>query len=199
MVAGVLALGLALIWALLTWNPVDRSQESETTATATEPAPSAPVVQPAAPAASPSQPLAHAPEPPASAPTPAADPAQNPEDSAWPVPESSGPVAELKRVFEGEPRASSAVAAESAIHTGFVGPAVKPALLESVLCHTSVCRVRMRWTKDRALGFMAGLMHVITDPVEGVQFEQNLAIDQASEPNAAGERTIDVYLKLQAQ
>jgi len=112
------------------------------------------------------------------------------------VPEASGPIAEYKQAFESEPRASNAIDAESAIHTGFVGPAVQPGLVDSILCRTSVCRVRMRWTKERAFGFMAGLMHVITDPVEGVAFEQQMAIDQPTDPNAAGERTIDVFLKL---
>jgi hypothetical protein len=197
MVAGVLALGLALIWALLSWDPVDRSPETQTTvATAPEPAPAptGPVVQPAAP----TKPLAQAPEPPAAAPKPASDPTPSQDESTWPIPESSGPLEELKRAFDQEPRASSAVAAEAAIHTGFEGPAVKPGLLESVLCRTTVCRVRMRWTRDRALGFMAGLMYVVTDPVDGLRFDQNLAIDHPAEPNAAGERTIDVYIKLHA-
>jgi hypothetical protein len=199
MVAAVVVVGLVLIWSLVSWEPIGRREETDV-AEAPAPAPAAAdkgePVAPDAPQAAPT-PAPAVPAPAAEAPRTPADKDPNNDVSAWPVPEMSGPVAEFKSQFEAEPTDSNAIAAESAIQTGFAGPAVHPALLDSVLCHTLVCRIRMRWTHERGIGFMAGLMHVVTDPLDNLQFESNLAIDQPMEPNAAGERSVDVYVRLQ--
>jgi hypothetical protein len=205
-VAAVVVVGLVLIWSLVSWQPIDSGQEADSQLPVADPAPTEPnPFEPAAPTPPKAAPVpAPDPAPAPAAPAPTAETPTVPETATsngtapWPVPEKGGPVAEYKNQFEGEPIDSHAVAAESAIQTGFAGPAVHPALLESVLCHTLVCRVRMRWTQERAVGFMGGLMHVVTDPLDNVQFENNLAIDQPQEPNAAGERTVDVYLRMKA-
>lgn len=196
MVAAVVVVGLILIWSLLRWDPVDKPEEaeSEPPPPAAEPALAANRVEPVEPAASPDEPA------PAPAPTPAPEPPPVKDNAnnaaAWPVPEMGGPIHEYKNQFESEPTDSNAVAAESAIHTGFSGQALSSGLLDSVLCHTLVCRVRMRWTQERAVHFMGGLMHVVTDPADNVEFENTLAIDQPQDPNAAGERMVDVYVRL---
>ena len=203
MVAAVVLLGLVLIWSLLSWEPsVDRPEQVETPqppateptlAAADKPEPAAPAAE-AAPAKAP---VPTAP-PPAAEPTKPGDKPADPETAPWPVPQMGRPVADFTSQFESEPTDSKAVAAESAIQTGFAGPSVHPALLDSVLCHTLVCRIRMRWTQERAVGFMGGLMHVVTDPLDNVQFDGQVAIDQPLEPNAAGERMVDAYVRLKA-
>ena len=195
-VVGVVCGGLALIWMLLSWQPVDRHVDDSVQAVADpEPIPT----QPTAPSEEPEPQLAALilPQPAAPAAKPE-EPAPDDGTAQWPVPSASGPYAELKQAFESEPRDSNIIGAESAIQTGLSGRAVHPSLVDEVLCHSTVCRVRMRWTKERAYGCWAGLMHIVTDPVDGAQFEHNMGIDQPSDPNAVGERMVDVYLKLRS-
>jgi hypothetical protein len=116
-----------------------------------------------------------------------------------PAPERSGPVDELKKRFTSEPRASASARVESAIEAHFRRPEVPAGLLESVLCRTTVCRVKTRWSPERAQGFLSATMLLVTEPAgDQAGFDPNVGISPEADPAPDGSRAIDVYVLLSA-
>lgn len=152
----------------------------------------------------PQPPAASAPEPPAdpeadeprALPAPAPAPAAPPEQVAskspfghMPAPEPDGPLDELRGRFESESRASSAHVMESLAKRAFENPNVDPGLFESVLCHQTVCRIRMRWTSDRMISYIAALTILHTE------FGPEHAVSPAKADDADGTRALEVYVR----
>lgn len=194
------SVGVALVWWVVALDPgVPPDAEPPAAPTPSE-APVAPTAAPSPAAAEPSKPPA---APPAAANTeatakPSAEPQASP-DIEIPVPVRSGPVDELKRVFDGEPRASDGARFEAAIEAQFRKPEVRSGLLKSVICRTTVCRVETRWSPERAEGFMGSLMHLVSAPSDAQPlFDSTLAISPEADIGPDGSRGIDVYLKLAA-
>lgn len=206
-IAVALATTAALLWLVTSMKTGgDRPRTSDPTDDA-EPAAAAPVAE--APEAE-QQPAPAEPPDPAlpSTPAPAAAPGEQPEPAAeeqptpppttpLPPPEKTGPVDELKARFTSEPRDSSAGTFEKRIEAAFKSKDVPAALFKSVLCRQTVCRVETRWTPDRAIGFMSGFTRLLMIPPGSQQprlFDSNLAISPEGDPDASGERPVDVYI-----
>lgn len=212
-----LPLAVVAVWLALTWEPVVRRPPEEhdsSEAAALDPAPAA--QQPEAAQEPAVEPPPRPSAPPASQTETALEPAAEPaevkssmrleliEDQPidmdhLPPPRSSGPVAQLQHDFEGAARDSSSGALESTIEGAFETPEVPAGLLDSVVCHGAVCRVRTRWTPQRAGGFMfaitaLGTMHAGEEQTS-LMFERNYGIGEASERNTNGERYLDVYVR----
>jgi hypothetical protein len=197
-IVAVVALGAGLMWFALAQSnsgqpsPVENASDTPSSAAA---APAAP--QPAEP----EQAAAPEPEAPQTAVTPSAQPASPIEQPAVPdpsgpqVPQRSGPVDALAQAFASEPRASSAVQVEAAIQAAFRRAEVPPALLKSVLCRSTVCKVETRWTPDRAQGFMLAFMQLVMQPQEQHAFDHELGVSPEGEPDADGSRAVTVYVK----
>lgn len=201
----VIVLTAALLWIVTAWNTRDqgdhRSDEAEAELPpSADPDPGAPAarapaaVEPGAAPAAPAAPEAPAPAAPA---TPEPEPEPAPPVANLPPPEKSGPVDELKAAFASEPRDSAASEFEKRIEVAFKSTDVPVALLKSVLCHKTVCRVETRWNPERAIGFMAAFTRLMMGP-DGRptgQFDSSLAISPEGEPDAQGTRAVDVYIK----
>jgi hypothetical protein len=111
------------------------------------------------------------------------------------APQRSGPVDALQQAFASEPRASSAVSAESAIEASFRRAEVPRTLLKSVLCRSTVCKVETRWSPERASGFMVAFMQLVVQPQEQHTFDHELGVAPEGEPDADGSRAVTVYVK----
>lgn len=190
--------GAVLVWIALTWNPTQRIEPTPA------PAPIAPAAAPpSAPAAAappPANPGEAKPAPanpqPATAQPAAPEQAPTPAPNGLEAPQRSGPVDEYKQLFASEPRASTANDMESRIEGPFRRPEVLPGLFKSVMCRTTICRIETRWSQDRAAGFLAALMRVVTDrSAEQGVMNQGVAISPEGEAGPDGSRVIDVYLK----
>ena len=98
-------------------------------------------------------------------------------------------------------RDASSGSLESTVETAFRVPQVPKDLLGSVVCHGTVCRAHMRWTRERAGGFMLAMMSLTSKPPDQPgdppPFSHNFAIGEAAERNSNGERELDVYLRKQ--
>jgi hypothetical protein len=194
-IVAVVALGAALMWlAAAHFNRGRPRRTEDGPDTSSSPATDAVVIGPAEPA----QPAAAEPQAPAAA-TPSTQPAspiEQPTPAGPRAPERSGPIGGLEQSFASEPRASSAVGVESAIDAVFRRPEVPRALLKSVMCRSTVCKIETRWSPERAAGFMVALMQLVTQS-QGEQrvFDHELGIAPEGEPDADGSRAIVVYLK----
>ena len=174
-VAGAAAAGL---WLLVTVDPYgDRppapagASPMPAGAAADEPAEPEPAPVAAAPVAA----VPKAPEPAA----PAQQEAPKPTLAKLPPPEKTGPVDALKARFDAEPRESAARTIEKQIEAAFDSTDVPVGLLENVICHSTVCRVRARWRPDRAIGFMSAftrLLMVLPGGSVPRTFDSNLGI-----------------------
>jgi hypothetical protein len=216
-----LPLAVVCIWLLLTWEPVSRHTEDdiagetapsvklETPPTPAAEPPSAPVVT--APSAAPSPPQPDEP-PPTEPEAPLADepssmklemiPDQHVDPQDLPPPRMSGPIRELQEQFESAARDSGSSALESTVESAFKIPTVPEGLLDSVVCHGEICRIRARWTPQRAGGFMYAITELATksaDP-EGKTplFARNYGFGEPAERNSNGERVLEVYIRKQS-
>jgi hypothetical protein len=197
-IVAVVALGAALMWFAAAQSnsgqlgPVETGPETPSSAATTpvarepaepepaaEPEPEAPGT-PAAPSAQPASPSEQPTQPAPSGPT---------------APQRSGPVDALQQAFASEPRASSAVSAESAIEASFRRAEVPRTLLKSVLCRSTVCKVETRWSPERASGFMVAFMQLVVQPQEQHTFDHDLGVAPEGEPDADGSRAVTVYVK----
>lgn len=143
-------------------------------------------------------------EPPAAAASPvAAEPARHiareeaPPKGQLPAPEKSGPVDELAARFASDPRDAAAGTFEREIEAAFKSDDVPAALLQSVTCRSTVCKVETRWTHERAIGFMSAftrLLMLAPDSVEPRLFDTNLGISPQGDADANGIRAVDVYI-----
>lgn len=214
LVVGVVA-AVACLWLILSWEPVAR-EEPHDTASSEPVAASDSVPQPAAAATKPEQPTQPAAPEPEPAPDEPAEPADPPaaeplfkleqavpekvDDMAHlPPPSASGPLAELQKEFEGAARDTDSARVESLIAEAFKLQHVPPELLESAVCQGGICRVRTRWTPERAGGFMVAVttlaVKVPGDGQDTLMFDRNIAVGPASDRNSNGERSIEVYLR----
>jgi type IV secretory pathway VirB10-like protein len=220
---GVVA-GVVCLWLMLTWEPVSQDEPVDAAPAADQDPPS---LAPVAPPTAALKAVPPTPDPPKQAPAPSEEPAHDPapeqdpttpksnfvlekipdqqvDMANLPPPSASGPREALQKEFESAARDSSSSELEKTIEEGFKMDHVAPELLEAVVCHGSVCRVRTRWTPERAGGFTIAMtklaVKVVGDPGSDPLFERNFAVGQASERNSNGERTLDVYFrKNQAQ
>lgn len=217
---GLLA-GAVGLWILLSWDPVAPEEPDNDAVTELDESPAEPTPSPSsAPAPAqgpaPAPQLAEAPkhdpeptEPPAEEEAPSAAPSgiklvqasrEELDRAHLPPPSASGPLQELQKEFESGARDGSSAALESRIEEAFKLQGVAPELLESAVCHGDTCRVRTRWTPERAGGFTVAMTSLAINliPQEGQEqpaFERNFAIGEAGERNSNGERSIDVYIR----
>jgi hypothetical protein len=189
--------GLALLlWVAALWNTGDATsepQDSPSVETPPAPEPRSAPPPPAAPAPEPppAEPEAEAP---AAAPVvPAAAPREEEASKSpfghMPAPEPDGPLDELRGQFESEPRSSSAHELEALAKGAFDNPNVDPRMFEEVLCRQTVCRIRMRWTSDRMISYMAALTILRTE------FAPVHAVSPATRDDADGTRALEVYVR----
>jgi len=214
---GLLA-GAIGLWLLLSWDPVAREELADEAATPIEPAPSPePAPPPAAPPVEqPQQAEApkHEPEPAPAPEEPAADAPVGDTPSGiklvqasreeldranLPPPSANGPLEALKKAFESSARDASSAELEAKIQEVFKLEHVPPELLESAVCQGDTCRVRTRWTSQRAGGFTLALTKLAIKMVakEGEEpiFDSSFAVGEAGERNSNGERSIEVYVR----
>ena len=217
---GLLA-GAVGLWILLSWDPVAREELEATPEPTPEPAATPAAAPPLAPQPQPQpQPQlaeapAHDPEPAAQEPAeeaPAGDPPgiklvqasrEELDKANLPPPSASGPLQELQKEFEGAARDASSSALEARIGEAFKLQGVAPELLESAVCHGETCRIRARWTPERAGGFTVAVTSLAVNmvPKEGAEqppFDRNFAVGPAGDRNSNGERTIDIYVRKRA-
>jgi hypothetical protein len=199
----VLLAGAAIVAGIVMWRvvlaPSFETEEALPAEPSAAPAPEPPrepgpvanqAAQPSAPEAQ--EKTAENPAAPESPPQAAAEPQLPSEDRVpIPPPQASGPVAELKQAFAKEPRDSAAQLPESRIQGEFRKSDISPALLKSVLCRKSVCKVETLWSPERAESFMAAFMRLSTE------FSSDfgpIALEPHSAADERQERQIDVYL-----
>ena len=219
---GLLA-GAVGLWILLSWDPVAREElDDATTQPEPEPAPAAPPAAAPTPPQQPQPQLAeapkHEPEPAPQEPqeqteeAPAGDPPgiklvqaskEELDRANLPPPSASGPLEALQKEFESAARDASSSALEGKIGEAVQLQGVAPELLESAVCHGETCRVRARWTPERAGGFTVAVTSLAVNMVpkdgdEQPAFERNFAVGPAGERNSNGERSIDVYVRKRA-
>jgi hypothetical protein len=120
-----------------------------------------------------------------------------------PPPSASGPLQDLQKEFESAARDASSAQLEKTVEEAFRLQHVPPELLESAVCHGSTCRVRTRWTPERAGGFTVAITTLAVklegEEGSGPMFDRNFAVGQASDRNSNGERSIDVYFHKRAK
>lgn len=194
----VLVLVALILLVIVRRDPADLELE-EPVSEASVPSPGSPTAEPASaertqpieaaePAANPSRPASQQTPtttmaPPTEAP---AQPTAQPEAPQEP-PRASGPIEEMKGRLKSDRRDARAHEYEELIRRSFREKDIPEGLLESALCKQSVCRVSLRWSPDRHMGTMAGLMRLIPS------FAEQVAFDPAATANRTGETELDVY------
>jgi hypothetical protein len=133
-----------------------------------------------------------APPPMAAAPNGAGKP-NHATDAQVARPQADGPIAELKASFAKEPRDSAAASVETTVESVFRQPGMPAQLFQHVLCRQTICKLELRWAKDRSAGYMAGMMRTFGS------MGQEIAIEPLGVPDQAGEQAIDVYVQRRAQ
>jgi pyruvate/2-oxoglutarate dehydrogenase complex dihydrolipoamide acyltransferase (E2) component len=182
----------ALLWLVTEW-PAARDEVSAPVAVDV-PAPAAPAPPPPPAAESPTPTAVAAPEPAAEEPAEPAAAAPPAQVRALPelIPGDQGPVAEYRKLFESEPRDSSANQIESDLRAAFPASDGAPDLIKSVLCRQTLCRIEMRWSQDRARAYIVGfsrLQKKIQIPV---------ALSPVGAKNPDGGQLVEVYMKLKS-
>jgi hypothetical protein len=193
----VIAAGAAL-WLIMAWPsaPAAETRAGESAAgAAAEPV----MLAPPPTAAGQHQAGSEALPPPRTAPAPAAPAAPAPVASSHELPEliqgDQGPVAEYRRIFESEPRSSSAGELEDQIRSAFPASDGAPDMFKSVLCRQTICRIEMRWSQDRRKAWMVGLSRLGRYPYKNAGFQTPLALSPLDPPNKQGTRLVEVYMK----
>jgi hypothetical protein len=129
----------------------------------------------------------HEPSPAASAPA-QAQPTQPEREQQLLVPRQ-GPVAELERKFEAESRPSAARELEATIETTFRRPPLDPQLLHAVTCRQSICKLELRWSKERMDDYMIAITQLLPS------FEDAVGVSPAADQPEDGQFDVTVYLQ----
>jgi hypothetical protein len=197
LLAKLAALGAVLlaIWWLAVSSPEDPTEAEDFAAAGAPAAPSAP--EPAqAPAAHTQPPKAEEAAGPPGEPAAAdpAAPAPTP-DRAKPtvnavLPQRQGPVDELSNTFASESRGEGSAPEEARVKEAFVDPQIPKALLHSVECRRSVCRLELRWSPERDPGYVLGLTKAVGS------FSSPLGVEDPGPADAQGQRPLTVYFGL---
>jgi len=198
-VAGAVLMAGGLLWLVAIW-PVPNTPAAQP---ASSPAPSQPaagtasaphVAVPPPPAAEPEAEAAEAParpKEPSEAPQDKAEPAHT--ETATPMPElfgeAQGPLEEYRQRFESEPRDSAAHDAEQSVRSAFEPEQANYALLRSVLCRQSICRVELRWTPEVLGNYIAAMGRMTTD------FDASFAATAQGAPAGDHSRPVELFLK----
>lgn len=199
LLAKLAALGAALlaIWWLAVSSPETPSEAedfaaagSTSAAPPTAPAPSAAALPeqhsaegPAEPASEPAAPAA------TDTPTPTAPDRPKPTVGAV-LPQRQGPVDELSKTFASESRGEGSAPEEARVKEAFVDSQIAKALLHSVECRRSVCRVELRWSPERDPGYVLGLTKAVGS------FSAPLGVEDPGPADAQGQRPLIVYFGL---
>lgn len=186
-----LAAVLLAIWWLAVSTPEDPS-EAEEFAAAGAPSAAPEPVQTQAARVEPPDPKEPA-EPPsapavADAPLPAQD-RPKPAINAV-LPQRQGPVDELSKTFASESRGEGSAPEEARVKEAFVDPQISKALLHSVECRRSVCRLELRWSPERDPGYVLGLTKAIGS------FSAPLGVEAPGPADEQGQRPLTVYFGL---
>jgi len=195
LLAKLAAIGAALlaIWWLAVSSP-EAPVEGEDFAAAGAPAsPSSPEPTQAVPSQLPTQDRPA--EPPAQ--PAAADPVAAPAAPDRPkpainavLPQRQGPVDELSKTFASESRGEGSAPDEARVKEAFVDPQIAKALLHSVECRRSVCRLELRWSPERDPGYVLGLTKAVGS------FSAPLGVEEPGPADAQGQRPLVVYFGL---
>jgi hypothetical protein len=179
--AAALGLYLALLPPAVNEHPVATSATRSDPATQASPTEAAGATQPShSPAEPPKQ---VPPQPP-----PTAAPGATKVEAPALHPVAAGPLDELKHMFETQPRESAAPDLERRIEAEFRQPDMPAGLLQSVLCRSSVCRLKLRWSPERHYAYNGALFRLLHI------FGQGVGVDpEALDRN--GELPIDVYMR----
>ncbi len=194
LLAKLAALGAVLlaIWWLAVSSPEDPSEGEDFAAAG---APASPARESAqAPAAHAEQPKAEeaaepaAADPAAPTPTPAPDRAKPTVNAV--LPQRQGPVDDLSNTFASESRGEGSAPEEARVKEAFVDPQIPKALLHSVECRRTVCRLELRWSPERDPGYVLGLTKAVGS------FSAPLGVDDPGPADAQGQRPLTVYFGL---
>jgi hypothetical protein len=189
-----LVVALIAIWLVAVPRPHDEPAPAPLAAAPTADTPSG-IAGWAAPQPPPS---AAAPTPPsAAAPTPASDvnahandkPAEATVVEPFPPPKSEGPVEQYKATFQSEPRDATAQTDETAAQAAFRTPDLPAALFKSALCHQSICRIEVAWTKDRQIAYMTGFTRLLG------AVGQKTAVEAQPGPDGSGEYPLTLWIQ----
>lgn len=194
LLAKLAALGAVLlaIWWLAVSSPEEPSEAEDFAAAG---AVAAPTLEPAqAPAVHAEQPKAdEAAEPAAvdpAAPAPAPTPDRPKPTVNAVLPQRQGPVDELSNSFASESRGEGSAPEEARVKEAFVDPQIAKALLHSVECRRTVCRLELRWSPERDPGYVLGLTKAVGS------FSSPLGVEAPGPADAQGQRPLTVYFGL---
>lgn len=106
------------------------------------------------------------------------------------LPQRQGPVDELSKTFASESRGEGSAPEEARIKEAFVDPQISKALLHSVECRRTVCRLELRWSPERDPGYVLGLTKAVGS------FSAPLAIEEPGPADPQGQRPLTIYFGL---
>lgn len=193
LLAKLAALGAALlaIWWLAVSSPESPPEAEDFAAAGAPSLPSAP--EPAQAPTVQQQPTANEAAAPPSEPaadTPAAQPDRPKPTVGAALPQRQGPVDELSKTFASESRGEGSAPEEARVKEAFVDPQIAKALLRSVECRRSVCRLELRWSPERDPGYVLGLTKAVGS------FSAPLGIEEPGPADPEGQRPLVVYFGL---
>jgi hypothetical protein len=196
-------MAIALIWAVLAWEPIERPSTPMTPerAVAQEPVDTARLSQRTTPPSAREREAAPTDDRRDQAVVSTADP--TPSDTAAgpvesPPPVRSGPVDDLERLFATEPRASTIHGVESLIEQGFRSSELPAELLKSVICRSTVCKIETHWRPDRSVGFASAFARLLMSPTnrQTPLFGREYAVAPSDDVDRDGSREVAIYIKL---
>jgi hypothetical protein len=111
------------------------------------------------------------------------------EEPPAPPPAAAGPTTVLKFAFETQPRDPLwAADTESHVKSLFRGGEIPLELLQSATCRTAVCRLELRWTRERATAYVSLYETLHKD------FQGEVGVEPVGAPDDKGQEQVNLYL-----
>lgn len=111
------------------------------------------------------------------------------QDPPAPPPAAAGPTAVLRHAFETQPRDPLwAADTEAHVRALFRGGDIPVELLQSASCRTAVCRLELRWTRERAPAYVSLYETMHKD------FQGEVGVEPLGAPDDKGQAQVNLYL-----
>lgn len=107
------------------------------------------------------------------------------------APEASGPLRQLAQQYASESRAAESSAREAQLHALLSTPNIPAELIDSLTCRRSICKLELRWTPRRRLGYV-----VVFESLKRL-YDQRVAVEPAAAVAADGSHPLSLYVAVE--
>lgn len=103
-------------------------------------------------------------------------------------PEQAGPLRELKQQYAGQSRSAASSTLEAQLRARLATPNIPPALIDALSCRRTICKLELRWTPTRRLGYV-----VVFQSLKQL-YDQRVAVEPAPGPADDASLPVSLYV-----